>query len=150
MTPRCSPIKITWLRALAGFAVKRGWLHEAFVLLVSFDCLLRSAEGADLKIANFSLNKKQDSCLLVLSSSNGHTRTAGKLDNPRSHAGHMGRGFEAPGKTWRAINQRRRLHAEAAVQNIAERRWPDQHGPPALFHKTRRGHVYVLRLCQLR
>ena len=61
MTPRCTPIRLRWLKAMAGFAVKRGWTHDAFVLLVSYDCLLRSTEGATLTMANFSLNKKTSS-----------------------------------------------------------------------------------------
>jgi len=75
MTPRCTPIRLKWLRAMAGFAVKRGWHRDAFVLLVSFDCLLRSTEGATLRMANFTVNKKKDSCLLILSSSKSQTRT---------------------------------------------------------------------------
>ena len=75
MTPRCTPIRLRWLKAMAGFAIKRGWHRDAFVLLISFDCLLRSTEGATLRMANFSMNKKKDSCLLVLNSSKGQTRT---------------------------------------------------------------------------
>jgi hypothetical protein len=75
MSPRCTPMKLKWLRAMAGFALQRGWYKDAFVLLVSYDCLLRSTEGATLRMANFKLNKRKDSCLLILSSSKGQTRT---------------------------------------------------------------------------
>ena len=41
----------------------------------AYDCLLRSSEGATLRMANFKINKNGTRALLVLSSSKGQTRT---------------------------------------------------------------------------
>ena len=78
MQPRCTPITRKWLRALAGCAVKRQWHAVAFVLLVAFDCLLRTSEAATLCMANFEFDRSFLNCLLILSTSKGQTRTGVK------------------------------------------------------------------------
>ena len=78
MQPRCTPITKQWLRAIAGCAISRGWYAVAFVLLVAYDCLLRTSEAATLCMSNFEFDKKMKCCLLILSASKGQTRTGVK------------------------------------------------------------------------
>ena len=39
-------MQTTWLKSLAGH---RGWANVGFLLVIGFDCLLRSAEAASLR-----------------------------------------------------------------------------------------------------
>ena len=73
MMTRCTPMKRRWLKALIGLALNKGWDKTAFVLAVMDDCLLRTAEGATLRMANFKVTGAAG--LLILSSSKGQTRT---------------------------------------------------------------------------
>ena len=75
MQPRCTPAKMEWVRSLAGCALLRGWDKTAFVLMIIYDCLLRTAEGASLKMANFNVSADAQQGMLILSASKGQTRT---------------------------------------------------------------------------
>ena len=76
MVQRCTPMKRRWLKALIGLALSKGWDKTAFVLAVMDDCLLRTVEGATLRMGNFKV--KGSSGLLILSASKGQTRTGGQ------------------------------------------------------------------------
>ena len=75
---QCTPMLRRWCRALAGAAVQRGWMEEAFIFLLAFDCLLRSAEAATLCPSNLEVNEAATHGSLFLSSSKGQTRSGVK------------------------------------------------------------------------
>ena len=75
---QCTPMLRRCCRALAGAAIKQGWMEESFIFLLAFECLLRSAEAATLCPSNLEVNDDATQGSLFLSSSKGQTRSGVK------------------------------------------------------------------------